>query len=246
MNPIKLIIMKNRPEVSDEEIQGFMDFDGLLQQHAEVIRATRQKAWLQKGLLIVGGIALISIVWYFRTADYSTPEVPGPVTEQAKPVQEQVLPPVEDTLAVPIEGSDNVNRPQQTKPEASQATTTPTENKKQQEIEPAPAETVYEQAFPVAGYPALYQYFNTSLVYPPEAIRDSIQGIVTVNFIVNQEGKPEKISIENSPDNRLDKEAIRLIENMPAWTPASLNGKPVSSKLSIPITFQLIPVKRKE
>jgi TonB family protein len=245
MKNIKLTIMKNRPEVSDEEIQRYMDFDGLLQQQAAVIRATRQKAWIQKGLLMVGGIALISIVWYYRATDNSTPEVPTPISEQPIPIQEEGLPSADDTQFVPPDDSDKVSEPDQAKQQPSQVTTTPTEDKKQQD-EPIPAETAYEQAFPVAGYPALYQYFNTSLVYPPEAIRDSIQGIVTVTFMVNRDGKPERITIENSPDVRLDKEAIRLIENMPAWNPATLNGKPVPSKLSIPITFQLIPVKSKE
>jgi hypothetical protein len=57
--------------------------------------------------------------------------------------------------------------------------------------------------------------------------------------VVNTDGKPENITIKQSLGEPFEKEARRLIENMPLWKPATLNGKPVSSQMSIPLTFQI-------
>ena len=95
------------------------------------------------------------------------------------------------------------------------------------------------QAEPADGYSALYAYFNSNLVYPSEALKDSIQGVETVSFVINTDGKPEKITIRQSLGEPFEKEARRLIENMPLWKPATLNGKAVPSQMSVPLTFQI-------
>jgi TonB family protein len=105
-------------------------------------------------------------------------------------------------------------------------------------------EAGYMQAEPLLGYPDLYEYFNANLVYPPEALKDSIQGVQTVSFVINAEGKPEQIEVVKSLGEPFEKEVKRLIENMPEWKPATLNGKPVSSKISLPLTFQIQKIKK--
>jgi TonB family protein len=99
-------------------------------------------------------------------------------------------------------------------------------------------ENVYEQATPLSGYPALYEYFNDALVYPAEHVGDSIHGDVTVIFVIDVAGKPVNIQVEKSLGPRFDAEAIRVINNMPAWEPAKFNGKPVPSKIRLPLTFE--------
>jgi TonB family protein len=111
---------------------------------------------------------------------------------------------------------------------------------------PAPATTassavtyvVYREAQPVEGFSHLYKYFSTELKYPEEAIRDSIQGLVTVTFMIDSQGRPGKISILNSLGPLFDAEAIRLVNNMPAWRPATIDGKPIAAKFSLPLNFQ--------
>ncbi|MBX2970155.1 MAG: TonB family protein [Cyclobacteriaceae bacterium] len=243
--------MKKRPEVSDSEILQYMDFDVLLRKHASATQTNRNKLFLKRGLLGVGGIVLIGLLWYAvsertnvdgipeaKTADSEitgTPDTPEPAT----PAQDD-----------PVTANDEQDAEKQPviQPLENKSPTKIAANKKSEVKEKATEqpEHIYHQASPVNGYGSLYTYFSTALQYPPEALADSIQGVVTVSFIINVTGKPEKITIENSPDEKLNLEAIRLIENMPLWNPATLNGKPVSSKLSIPITFQIISVKTKE
>ena len=40
-------------------------------------------------------------------------------------------------------------------------------------------------------------------------------------------------------DPDLDNEAVRVVGNMPKWTPGTLNGAPVRVKYSIPVRFSL-------
>jgi TonB family protein len=98
---------------------------------------------------------------------------------------------------------------------------------------------VYRQAEPRDGYPVLYAYFEKNLVYPRAAVKDSVEGVVNVVFSIDAEGKPKNITIENSLGPLFDQEAVRLLNNMPLWKPASYNGKVVPSKISLPITFAL-------
>jgi protein TonB len=96
----------------------------------------------------------------------------------------------------------------------------------------------FTEATPVDGYPALYSYFDKELKYPGSP-KDSIQGIETVSFAINVNGKPDHIKIENSLGKAFDDESKRVIENMPLWKSATINGKPVSVRLSIPLTFKI-------
>jgi TonB family protein len=96
----------------------------------------------------------------------------------------------------------------------------------------------FTEAAPVEGYAALYSYFDKELKYPG-VLKDSIEGIVTVSFAINEKGKPDRIKIENSLGSAFDAECKRVIENMPLWTPATINGKPISVRLSIPLTFKI-------
>ncbi|HEY0653411.1 MAG TPA: energy transducer TonB, partial [Chryseosolibacter sp.] len=98
---------------------------------------------------------------------------------------------------------------------------------------------VYVQASPVNGYPHLYAYFSRELKYPEEAKKDSIGGEVIAVFTISADGSPEKIVIEYSLGPAFDREVIRLITNMPPWSPATYNEKPVASKMSLPLTFQI-------
>ncbi|MFM8912760.1 MAG: energy transducer TonB, partial [Flammeovirgaceae bacterium] len=97
----------------------------------------------------------------------------------------------------------------------------------------------YIGAEPVEGFPALYAYFDRELKYPLQALSDSIQGVESVAFIIDKSGKPGKIEIQQSLGAAFDHEVIRLLQNMPPWKPATLNGEPVMSKQSVPFTFKI-------
>lgn len=89
------------------------------------------------------------------------------------------------------------------------------------------------------GASKLMKYLSKNLKYPAIAQENGIQGRVFVNFVVSKDGKISKISILKGVDQSLDKEAIRVIQNMPAWEPGEQMGKAVNVSCNIPINFNL-------
>ncbi len=82
-------------------------------------------------------------------------------------------------------------------------------------------------------------FIRENVEYPEEAKEDGVQGRVLVKFIVRKDGSIDNINVTRSLDPLLDKEAIRVVENMPDWIPAQKDGKYVSSYFTIPIPFRL-------
>ncbi len=241
----KISIMKHKENPSDEEIQSYMNFDSLLEKRNITIRAARTKSFLKWG--IPAFVVTVALVWFFLRQDY-TPTVAATTSKTTDSVggtKKTNLP------SVPVDTSNAQNIARQkhaarvpSKPGAmSQQKEQKETSPSKQIIEPLTKESEYKQAEPVQGYPELYKFFNSNLIYPGAALKDSIQGIQTISFVINKEGKPEHIQVVNSLGEPFEMEAKRLVENMPAWKPATLNGKPVASKVSLPLTFQIQKIK---
>jgi TonB family protein len=96
-----------------------------------------------------------------------------------------------------------------------------------------------ESEFP-GGTVAWLKYLNKNLRYPDDAVNRRIQGQVVVGFIVDTLGHIPVSSawVNRSVEFSLDKEALRIILNSPAWTPASQNGRLVKSYKMQPIIFK--------
>ncbi|HCV15403.1 MAG TPA: hypothetical protein DF637_03575 [Rikenellaceae bacterium] len=77
------------------------------------------------------------------------------------------------------------------------------------------------------------------LKYPAEAINEGIQGRVIVDFIIEKDGVVTNVTINKSADQLLDDEAVRVIKASPKWKAAMIGGKPVRSKISLPVEFRL-------
>ena len=89
------------------------------------------------------------------------------------------------------------------------------------------------------GQKALMKYFSDNVRYPVVAAENGIQGRVICQFTVWKDGTIRDIVVLKGVDKSLDKEAIRLIENMPKWNPGKQRGKAVSCKFTVPVSFRL-------
>lgn len=89
------------------------------------------------------------------------------------------------------------------------------------------------------GMKALRAFISDNIQYPKAAFEAKKQGHVIASFIVNEKGKVTNIKIVRSIDPELDAEAIRIISSMPEWIPGKEDGKAVSVKYAVPITFRL-------
>jgi TonB family protein len=93
------------------------------------------------------------------------------------------------------------------------------------------------------GTEALKTFVYSTLKYPVIALENGIQGRVFVNFMVDKTGKVTKAKVSRGVDPSLDKEAKRIVESMPKWTPGKQNGQAVDVAYEMPIDFKL-PVEK--
>ena len=108
---------------------------------------------------------------------------------------------------------------------------------------PAPNDQVFMVVEKMPQYPGgdkeLFKYLATTVRYPVEAQKNGIQGRVICSFIVKKDGAIDSVKVLRFVNSYLDNEAIRVIKNMPNWTPGEQRGEKVNVKYTLPINFKL-------
>ena len=237
----KLEIIVDKAPFTAEEAAAHQDFGAVMKAHRRLVRL-RKLRWGGIG----GGSALLigATLWWAsiqqsdstlvisevdQLGDYPTrmmelPAVPEPPQPARAMVAPEETPELEKEVPATSQVASTLEEESEPMPPA------------REEI-PAP-ELV--QAFPLKGYPALYEYLRTETHYPDQVLPDSVEGIVLVAFSIDTLGSPQNVRVAESLHPVLDHEATRVIRNMPKWQPAMLDGRPVSSRLAIPITFRIV------
>ena len=88
------------------------------------------------------------------------------------------------------------------------------------------------------GEKAMMEFIATNLKYPQQAVKDDVQGMVLVDFVINTEGKATDPKIVRSLSPECDAEVIRVVSLMPAWTPGQQDGETVNVKYTRPVMFK--------
>lgn len=244
---LKIKIMNPKPKVSDEEIRNFMDFDSILQQRNAVLR--KRRMLVKSGVVILAVAVLVTAFLLYNSQERNNPKGSGSDSVAANASTVAVDPKtVTDTSGRVPEISDETAVVQEDKTKAHQETSVPRQYSESETArvkeEETVAENIYLQAEPVDGYEKLFAYFRENLKYPQQALKDSVQGVMKISFVIDLEGKPGDVRIEETLGPLFDLEAKTLIKSMPAWKPALLNGKPVRSRISLPLTFEVKKVNR--
>lgn len=90
------------------------------------------------------------------------------------------------------------------------------------------------------GGKALSYFIKSNLKYPKEAKSAGISGAVTVEFLILANGRVDNAAtIGEAIGYGLEEEATRIVEKMPKWIPAELDGKKVSTRHKVIIRFEL-------
>lgn len=85
------------------------------------------------------------------------------------------------------------------------------------------------------GFEALQKWLSSNIRYPKTATKS---GNVYVQFTIKNNGKITNAVVLKGLEPVLDNEALRVIRMMPAWTPATMNGKPIVMRYNLPIKFR--------
>jgi len=91
----------------------------------------------------------------------------------------------------------------------------------------------------IGGIEKLYEYLGNNIIYPQQAKDFSIQGKVFVQFVVWKDGTIRDVKVVKGTHKLLDKEALRVITNMPNWKPGKQRGKNVNARFTLPIKFRI-------
>ena len=87
----------------------------------------------------------------------------------------------------------------------------------------------------------MYEYIVNNMAYPEEVREKKLMGKVFVQFVINKNGEVVNPRIARGIDPILDNEIIRVVQNMPKWTPGMNNGEPVNVMKTIPVSFKNEP-----
>jgi TonB family protein len=100
----------------------------------------------------------------------------------------------------------------------------------------------YSEVSPMyqGGQAAVQRYINNHIQYPQHALDDNREGRVSVSFIVNETGKVTNAHVGGKGlGEGLDEEAVRVVSSMPNWRPGTVKGKPVKTRMTLPIIFKI-------
>ena len=76
--------------------------------------------------------------------------------------------------------------------------------------------------------------------YPMKAAREGIEGTVQIGFTVNEQGTVSDLYIHKKVHSLLDAEALRVAKLVPLkFNPGLLLGKPVTSRMILPLKFTI-------
>ena len=89
------------------------------------------------------------------------------------------------------------------------------------------------------GEVALRKWIAGEIKYPVIAQENGIQGKVYVTFVVGKDGSISNAVVARGVDPSLDKEALRVVNQLPKWKPGKQRGKPVNVSYTVPINFVL-------
>ncbi len=109
------------------------------------------------------------------------------------------------------------------------------------------SQLISKTIIPKPSYPggteAMMEFLDANISYPEEANKNRMEGKTLVAFIVNEDGSITNIKIQKSSWQILDDEAMRVVQLMPKWIPAQLEGKPKKEMVILPILFNLKLIK---
>ncbi len=107
------------------------------------------------------------------------------------------------------------------------------------EVEIMPFAIVEEQPLFPGGETALLEYIAKNTHYPESAIEAGVSGRVYVGFVIGTKGQVTDVKLLRGISPVLDNEALRVVREMPAWTPGRQSGKPVRVSFQVPVNFTL-------
>lgn len=89
------------------------------------------------------------------------------------------------------------------------------------------------------GSDALKKFLAQTIIYPQRCAEYGIVEKIHIQFIVEIDGSISNVWVLRGVNKLMDEECVRVAYKMPHWKPGEINGKPVRSIYSLPVSFNL-------
>lgn len=81
-------------------------------------------------------------------------------------------------------------------------------------------------------------YLTRHLQLPDVSPEYNIGNQLVVSAIIDQQGHVTDVAVTDPCSPAIDREVVRVVKALPQWTPATLNGQNVNSRVNLPIEFK--------
>ena len=207
--------------------------------------------FFQVGLIVAGGLTLVAFEWQTsyiieipeeRVTDIEIIDELPPVTYSSEPEKPKVK--IIETKFNPdkieiIDDKVNVTEPTDLTPATPDLPFVPDYTEPTIPVEDPIFTIVEKMPEYEGGDRSRLKYLRDNLKYPSIDKAAGIEGTVYMRFLVNKKGKIKDIEILRGVSETIDKEAIRVVKNMPDWKPGEQRGKPVNVSYNFNIKFEL-------
>ena len=216
------------------------------------------KKTLFREIGLIAALALVLLVFEWSTTDKDVSTLAANTTvitdEEQAPITQETPPPPPEQIREPVMTEELQIVENDVKVETDFISTDDSDQKIEikpyVEAKPVEEEVEVEEEIPFAivedkpmfqGKDAneFTKWVYNNIEYPEIAKENGIQGRVTVQFTIDKDGSVKDVKVLRGVDSSLDKEAVRVIQKSPKWSPGKQRNKPVKVKYTFPIIFQL-------
>ena len=94
----------------------------------------------------------------------------------------------------------------------------------------------------IGGNDQIPVYLSENTQYPDDAFHAGVNARVLVGFVIEKDGSVTDIKILSCSENGygFEREATRVVRNMPRWKPGKQNGRPARVAYTLPFRFRLM------
>lgn len=95
---------------------------------------------------------------------------------------------------------------------------------------------------PLTGLDAFHKKWSNRVSYPPEAIKQKVEGMVFIQFLVDKDGSIHDASVRSGIGYGCDEAALDGFKDLAktAWKPGLKNDQPVKVKMVLPFYFRIV------
>ncbi|SHO62894.1 energy transducer TonB [Algoriphagus zhangzhouensis] len=207
--------------------------------------------FLNLGLAVAVGLTLAAFEWKSfddgalkdlgMTDDNFEELLDIPITEQPPPpppppVEQPIIQEIPDEVEIEekIEVNFDVDVKEETVIKEVVIAEAPVEEKADEIFD-----VVETQPQPPGGMSGWNQYLSKNLKYPTQARRMGIEGTVIVVFVINTDGSIQDVEVLRGIGGGCDEEAVKVVKEAPNWEPGKQRGRPVRTRMRLPIRFKL-------